>query len=443
MKNSRRNTLILISLLLAVAILFAGCSSKKKTDQTGKGENKGNSSIIDKFKGSSFSIQQAEDKFDSAAAKADANAQKASAQLGSLIRESGKKIIKNINEDSFVFSPLSFYFAYASLYNGANDQGAAELKDLLLGDQAIDRDALNQAAGLLIREMTTNKGFQVMVNTMLAGRNDLDFAASFLQAATDYYEAVAVKMDFTQKEAVIALDNWTKEKTEGLIYPLFGEDYIFDPLTTLVLINTVYFQGDWQNSFDPNYNWEKEFFGLKNTNTVEMMSDRSYRGYQETDDYQLVSVSYLGGAEMHLYLPAEGKKPLDILLAEKEIDLSSYDIVLNMPKFDLESDIGLTEMLNDLAPSILTSGSLQELMTRADNPALDLYVSESFQKARVIVDEKGTEAAAATVIIVEETLAGIDMEVIEPLVITFDRPFAWEIVYNNVPLFTGVISDLP
>ncbi len=326
--------------------------------------------------------------------------------------------------------------------NGANGNGAAELEDLLFADGAFDLEALNKAAGLLIREMSANEYFQVMVNTMLAGRNDLDFAASFLQAATDYYEAVAVKMDFSKKEAVTALDNWTKEKTEGLIYPLFGENYTFDPLTTLVLINTVYFKGDWQSAFDPDFNWETDFHGLKNTNKVEMMSDRDFMAYQETKDYQLVTLDYLGGASMRLYLPAEGKKPLDILLAQKEIELAGADIILNLPKFDLKSDINLMSMLKTLAPSILKEGSLEELMTFMGGPALDLFVGDSFQKARIIVDEKGTEAAAATTIVVVGASAPLENPV-KPLEITFDRPFAWEIVYNDVPLFTGVVSDLP
>ena len=97
------------------------------------------------------------------------------------------------------------------------------------------------------------------------------------------------------------------------------------------------------------------------------------------------------------------------------------------------------DMLGKLTPSILEPDSLQKIMTFNGKPVTDLFVSDSFQKAKIIVDEEGTEAAAATSIVLELTSAAPD----DMILLIFDRPFAWEIVYDNVPLFSGVVSNLP
>jgi serpin B len=447
----RKQFIFFISLLLAFSLLLAGCAGSKTKDPTGgsklPAENDPSAGKTNQTKASDydekvFKIEEGEANFDASGAKADPAVKAAGEKLADAIRQSGNKVISEIDEDNFVFSPLSFYFAYAALYNGANGEGAEELKQLLTGASDLDIDMLNKASGVLIRELTNIKDFKMDVNTLLAGKIDYEFAADFLQAAADYYEAVGVKMDFSKSEAVDALNNWTKEKTNGLIDPLFPEGYSFSPETAMVLINTVYLLAEWQESFDPNLTAKRDFNGLDKTTEVEMMENRFFMNYAATDDYQLVSLNYKGGAKMNLYLPTKGTAPQDILLSDRNDVTEVTDIQLSLPKFDMESDIGLVEVLEKLTPSILASGSLQELMTSNGAAVTDLFVSSSFQKARIKVDEDGTEAAAATVIAIEESMALIDGEDYY-LVIIFDRPFAWEIVYDNVPLFTGVVSNLP
>lgn len=142
---------------------------------------------------------------------------------------------------------------------------------------------------------------------------------------------------------------------------------------------------------------------------------------------------------MNLYLPKGSIKPKDILLADKAFETEEADVALTLPKFDLESNIGLSKILQGLAPSIFTAESLQGIMTYDEAP-VNLMVGDTFQKARVKVDEQGTEAAAATVIMEPTAAREPDDDMI---ILKFDRPFAWEIVYDNIPLFTGVVSDLP
>jgi serpin B len=143
---------------------------------------------------------------------------------------------------------------------------------------------------------------------------------------------------------------------------------------------------------------------------------------------------------MNLYLPKDSVKPKDILLATKTFETEEADVVLTLPKFDLESNIGLSKILQELVPGIFANGSLLSIMTDDEAP-VDLMVGDTFQKARVKVDEQGTEAAAATVIVAPTAIREPDDNNI--IVLKFDRSFAWEIVYDSVPLFTGVVSDLP
>ena len=191
--------------------------------------------------------------------------------------------------------------------------------------------------------------------------------------------------------------------------------------------------------FDPNLTFDQTFNGLDGSSEVKMMNDHYMMDYAETDDYQMVSLEYKGGARMNLYLPADGITPKDILLTDKEDTPEKTDVQLTLPRFEMESNIGLMDMLGKLTPSILVPESLQEVMTVGGQPVTDLFVSDSFQKAKVIVDEEGTEAAAATSVVLELTSAAPD----DMILLIFDRPFAWEIVYDDVPLFSGVVSNLP
>ena len=443
----RKQFIFFISLLLAFSLLLAGCAGSKTKDPTGgsklPAENdpsagKSNQTKASDYDEKVFKIEEGEANFDASGAKADPAVQDAYKKLGDSVRQSGNKIITEIDEDDFVLSPLSFYLAFATLYNGANGEGAEELKQLLIDSSDLDQEMLNKACGLLIRELTSNEDFKVEVNTLLAGRIEYEFAADFLQAAADYYEAVGVKMDFSSPEALAALNEWTKEKTKGLIDPLFPLDYQFDDLTAMVLINTVYLLGKWEVPFDPNSSYENIFNGLNGETKVEMMCDRYMMDYAETDNYQLVSLKYEGGATMNLYLPVERVTPKEILLADREDTTVSTDIELTLPKYEMESNIGLMDMLGKLTPSILMPESLQEVMTVNDKPVTDLFVSDSFQKAKIKVDDKGTEAAAATAISAPESAAPENV-----FRLSFDRPFAWEIVYDDVPLFSGVVSNLP
>ncbi|NLK01813.1 MAG: serpin family protein [Clostridiaceae bacterium] len=457
MKKINKSIFKILTLVLILALLVSCTPSTGKVDSQGEDqsqelnssdkdieqnlsdESDPNTGIEVDHQDQFLTFAKTEATFDASGAKADPAVQETYRKLGELIRGSGNKIIQEIEETSFVFSPMSYYLAFATLANGATGKGADELKELLTGSSDHSFDLLNQASGLLIKNLLGNAEFTVDINTMLAGKTEYEFAADFLQKAVSYYEAVAVKMDFERPESLTELNRWTKEKTQGLIDPLFAEGYKLDPETSLILINTTYFLGQWEVEFDSDATYKEVFKGLNNTAEIDMMHDRSLLDYAESEQWQMVSLKYKGGARMNLYLPKGSVKPKDILLADKAFETEEADVALTLPKFDLESNIGLSKILQGLAPSIFTAESLQGIMTYDEAP-VDLIVGDTFQKARVKVDEQGTEAAAATVIMEPTAAREPDDDMI---VLKFDRPFAWEIVYDNVPLFTGVVSDLP
>lgn len=459
MKKISKSTFNILALVLILALL-AGCTpsagkadSQRKdqsreislptesTEQNLSDEADPNTGTEADHQNQFLTFAEVDAEFDASGAKADPAVQEIHQKLGDLIRESGNKIIREIEDTSFVFSPLSYYLAFATLANGAAGKGAEELKELLAGSSDLSLDLLNQASGLFIKNLLANPEFTVDINTLLAGKTDYEFATDFLQKAISYYEAVAAKMDFGRPESLTELNRWTKDKTKGLIDPLFAEGYKLDPETSLILINTVYFLSQWETRFDPDATFEEVFTGLSKTAAVDMMHDRSLLDYAESEQWQMVSLKYKGGARINLYLPKDNVKPKDILLDNnKAFEIEAADVALTLPKFDLESNIGLSKILQELVPGIFKSGSLQGVMTDGGAP-VDLMVSDTFQKARVKVDEQGTEAAAATVIVAPTAFLESDDN--NMIIMKFDRPFAWEIVYDNVPLFTGVVSDLP
>ena len=211
--------------------------------------------------------------------------------------------------------------------------------------------------------------------------------------------------------------------------------------TKLVLLNCLYFKADWEEPFEEGSSREQEFT-LKNAEIqkVTMMKKKDYVGYFEDKSFQMISMPYEGPFDMDVLLPKKGQ---DLLSFSQNFKAEQYRKILKtmekekvkifLPKFEFEKTLPLNELCKKFG--LKKSFSMEaDFSGFSDNN--DLFISELLHKAKIIVDEKSTEAAAVTEVIMDSKSAA-DIE--EPKTFRADRPFLFIIRHreNGQILFMG------
>jgi len=216
-----------------------------------------------------------------------------------------------------------------------------------------------------------------------------------------------------------------------------------DEFTRLVLTNAIYFNAAWESPFNEKLTREGIFHLLDGSReTVSMMKQIEYIGYNEGNNYQAVELPYSGGElSMIVILPEEGdfsnfEKALDQkVLSGIQGNMEYREVALSMPGFEFESSIGLNQILSAMG---MPAAFSDEANFSGMNGNRDLYIAEVLHKAFISVDESGTEAAAATAVIM--ALTGIPDE---PIEVTVNRPYIFLIrdIESGTILFIGRVLD--
>ncbi len=286
--------------------------------------------------------------------------------------------------------------------------------------------------------------FQLNVANAVWGQRGYPFEGAYLDTLARHYGAGLQTVDFAQTEsATDEINGWVARETEGRIEDLVPPNVI-EPETRLVLTNAIYFKGSWWSKFEKSET-EDGPFTLSNGEevTVPMMRQAWNFPYAEGDGYQAVQLPYEGDAvDMLVILPDEGsfgqveeRLGADLL---DELDGRLFDsrVKLTMPRFDFEGDLKLIDLLKGLGLRLPfdPGGADFSGVTKEER----LYIYEALHRATIAVDERGTEAAAATAI--------TDMPVSgggEPKTMTLDRPFFFAITERETGtvLFLGRVTD--
>ncbi|MCK5434684.1 MAG: serpin family protein, partial [Dehalococcoidales bacterium] len=240
----------------------------------------------------------------------------------------------------------------------------------------------------------------------------------------------------------LTINNWVSDQTEGRIEDLIPQGVI-DALTRLVLTNAIYFNAAWEYPFDGDMTEDGPFYLLDGGEViVPMMSQTESFGYAEGDEYQAVELPYDGGElSMVILLPQTGHfDAFEGSLDAQQVDaimgrLEYSQVSLTMPKFEFESGFGLKETLAAMGMPVAFSRDADFSGMTGNR---DLFIADVIHKAFVSVDEAGTEAAAATAVVMELTAVP---EV--PVEVTADRPFIFLIrdIETGTILFVGRIVD--
>jgi serpin B len=354
-------------------------------------------------------------------------------------------------EGNLFYSPYSISMALAMTYAGARgeteQQMAETLKFLLPQDEL--HPSFNSLDILLGQrgegaQGKDEEGFRLNIVNAIWGQKDYKFLDEFLDVLAENYGAGLRILDFINQteESRVTINDWVSDQTEGRIKDLIPPGVI-SSLTRLVLTNAIYFNAAWEYPFDENATHDGPFYLLDGTEvTVPMMGQTESFRYAEGDGYQAVELPYDGRElSMVILLPEEGQfetfeGSLDASLVDAIIgDLKSQEVALTMPKFEFESEFGLKDTLSAMGmPIAFTDAADFSGMTGGK----DLQIAEVIHKAFVSVDEAGTEAAAATAVVMELTAMPE-----EPVEVTVDHPFIFLIrdIETGTILFIGRVVN--
>ena len=337
------------------------------------------------------------------------------------------------------YSPHSISLALAMTYAGAGGQTERQMADTLRF--SLSQDRIHAAFNALDQELASRgegardeggEGFRLNIVNAVWGQQGHPFREAFLDVLAESYGAGVRPTDFiaAPEESRIAINDWVAENTEDRIRDLIPQG-IINPLTRMVLTNAIYFNASWLFPFSETNTRSHHFYLLDGRRIdVPMMRTSEDFGYAAGDGYQAVELPYVGDdLSMTVIVPDRGRfrefeDSLDAGLVERIIaDLGFRRVTLNLPKFEFESQFLLGETLESMGmPDAFDSAS-------SDFSGMDgrsclagdsgcLYIREVVHKAFVSVDESGTEAAAATAVIMQAESAPPN-----PVSVTVDRPF--------------------
>jgi len=357
------------------------------------------------------------------------------AQLG----ESGKNLF---------FSPFSISTALAMTYAGARESTAAEMADALHFPP--DHTKLHPLFSELLAHLGRigEKG-EIKLHSANAIWIEKTYAIqdSFQTLNRSRYGAAIFSTDFIKEYEASRkkINLWVEERTESKIRDLLPPG-IIDDRTRMVLTNAVYFFGKWAAPFPPRSTQEADFFvSPSHSVRIPMMQQKAHFGYAESDLCQVLELPYRGkDLSMLILLPRErdGLPGLESGLTAESLlrltsDLKRKEVRIHIPKFQLTESFDLKQALRDL-------GMIRAFTRRADfsgmEPKRELFVSAVIHKAFLAVDEAGTEAAAATAVIMALKAS---MPLGEPPVFRADHPFLFLIRDNATAsvLFLGRLID--
>jgi len=353
--------------------------------------------------------------------------------------------IESREEGNIFFSPYSIFVALSMAYEGAKGNTATEMQNILniLQNDSASLGSFGRVYNLLNQNQD---GYTINTANAFWAHQDYEFLQEYLSLLENFYMAEANELDFSKNvEASEIINSWIEEQTHDKINDMIQPDMLSD-LTKLVLTNAIYFKGLWANPFNPDDTYETDFeLTLDETVTVNMMksdSENSISNYTETDDLHILELPYVGNdLSMIIILPKEN----NISIAESAInaenlsdwmnDLNEIEIDVEIPKFKFEKKYSLNNLLKEM-------GILDAFLPGIANfSGMDgtkyLFISEALHQSYVEVNEEGTEAAAATAIVMTTSYVPDQKEFIA------DHPFIFLIQHKETGaiLFMGRVMN--
>ncbi|XP_053344826.1 leukocyte elastase inhibitor-like [Clarias gariepinus] len=345
----------------------------------------------------------------------------------------------NPNGNLFI-SPLSISAALSMVYLGARGGTAEEMAQVLSFSSVPDVHTHFKTLNSAIN--SPKASYILQLANRLYGEKTFNFLSEYVDSTQKLYQADMQAVDFigSSEESRKVINQWVEEKTEGRIKDIMQPGMV-TPMTRLALVNAIYFMGKWKHVFKTINTKEMPFkINQNKTKPVQMMYQTKKFLYNYIDEYklQVLDLPYLDDElSMVVLLPEEsvdGSDPLQKLESELSVDkLTEWtnpekmdrrtDVVVHLPKFKLEEQYFLTDILSKMGMSSLFQAGAADLTGMSSQEGL--FVSSVIHKAFVEVNEEGTEAAAATTVFMVGSC-----RVLKKYYFMADHPFLFFIRHN-------------
>jgi serine protease inhibitor len=360
-----------------------------------------------------------------------------------------KEISKDEKDKNVFISPLSISMALTMTYNGARDNTKVEISKVL-GYEGMDDDKINHGYKTLNSYLENiDKNIELNVGNSIWIKEGKDINKEFININKNTFGAKVDNLDFSKASSVDKINNWIEKSTNKMIKDMLKEPISSDVI--MYLINAIYFKGDWQEPFDKNSNITDEFTKSKGEKSKgDFMrkfanSDKTF--YGEKEDFKAIKMPYDSGkVSMYAVLPKEG---LDVDSFINTLDIDKWNSIkksigkekkavnVSFPKFQIEYGA------KELEDSLIALGMKDAFSRTANFDGIREYmrISSVLHQAKIEVNEKGSEAAAATIVEMMETSIPI---IKDPKEFIANRPFIFimEDEESGTILFMGKLEEV-
>ena len=376
------------------------------------------------------------------------------------------KFLKTVNDvdqngKSFIYSPLSITYVLGMVNDAATGQTEQELEQTL-GFHQGGIKAVNDYCKNLIDNLpkVDNKVTLNIANAIFLNKN-YTLKPQFTQDMQTYYDAKAEALDFWAPETLDHINGWCNEKTNGMIPTILDE---VDPTMVSYLLNAIYFKADWASKFDQKNTKEETFTTEEGSIKMPLMHQNVLINYVKNAIFSAVNIPYGNGMwNMTVLLPEEGKTTDDIInhlaacgingiegafceiedgiATMRAVTFSPYEVDLKLPRYETSSDTDeiegrLVGLMKKMGINRAFYDGLAEIPNMCEAP---VYIDMMRQKAKIKVNEEGSEAAAVTVAGVTYKSASSEPKEYPKATFHANRPFVYVIreASSGVILFVG------
>lgn len=355
--------------------------------------------------------------------------------------------LKKSEDPNYFFSPYSIHQALSMTMNGNEGEVLNEFLTLL-NYEGMGLEEANKAAKELTQFLTDlDPKVQMAIANAIWYKQEFQVYPPFKDAVTDFYKAEVAGLDMFNPQSPNIINQWVESKTNGLIKDLIDQ---IPGNTVMYLVNAIYFKGDWKYRFQHSQT-KKEMFHISPSQSVEVdmmeMEGASTYRYFVDDGVHYLEIPYSSG-QFNMGILTTDDHNLDKAMERLTFNnlenwrenAQERNLVLKMPKFKMRYK--MANMKDDLIamglekPFVANPLNFTKLF---DHPTDPMYINRVIHDAFIEVDEKGTEAAAATAVEVGLVSTGPHT----PTAFVLDKPFVFFIQENHsgAILFMGKLGN--
>ncbi len=352
------------------------------------------------------------------------------------------EIVKSQENSNIFISPFSISMALGMVYNGASGSTYDAMQKTLELSGVSGLEMNKSYQHLTEYLLSLDPEVKLQIANSLWYRQRFSFEKEFRSTLEKYFNAIVKGVNFDSPATISQINNWVDSNTNGKIKEIISS---IDPSTMMILINAIYFKGIWTEEFDKKKTMNDRFtLPDGSTTPCKMMMQKGDFNYFENEDFQAIDLPYGDGKfGMTIVLPRPGNSinKLAMNLSQQKWDdwtanLAKQKGTIQLPRFKLEYELMLNDVLAALGMGIAFEP--QKADFTGISKSGDLYLSKVLHKTFVEVNEEGTEAAAATSVIV-----GITSVKPAGFVMRVDRPFLFIIRERGSGsiLFAGTVVN--